>query len=115
MALEMLMGVSFMKNLEKKPDLESAIAWNKIKDITAGHPNLYELINGCFRQRYKDRVSLKKFFDLKMFESVLRPGIGEYFVTASKIFKTNTLSKVQNSVNMKNRSIKGAQSHFIKV
>jgi len=61
------MGASFMKNLEKKKDLDNAIAWNKIKELTTGFPNLYELINGCFRQRYKERISLKKFFDLKIF------------------------------------------------
>jgi hypothetical protein len=39
-----------------------------------------------------------------MFESVSRMGIADCFMTASKIFKTSTLSSIKHSINMKSKS-----------
>lgn len=83
---------------------ENDIGWARIKELTKGNPNLFELINGCFRYSFRERINLKRFLDLKLFQDVARPGIQDYFMTCSKIFKNSTLSSFQKSFNLKSKS-----------
>ena len=58
LAMEMLFGTFYMSKLER----ESEVSWARVKELTAESPALFELVNGCFRHKYKDRISLSKFF-----------------------------------------------------
>ena len=49
LGLEMLMGHKFMTKLGK----DKEISWAKVKELTEGNAKLYELIEGCFRSKYK--------------------------------------------------------------
>lgn len=92
----MLKGTTFMR---KKARRDSEMPWAAIKEECS--PELFELIDKCYRHKFKDRIPLRHFFDLKIFEKVQRPGITEYFLVASKIFKSQTFSKIQSSLQSK--------------
>jgi hypothetical protein len=97
------MGRDFVsKNISKDLD----IPWGKIKELTATAPALYELIDRCFRMKMKDRIPLSKFFGLTIFEDSDRMDITQYFLTASKMFKTKLTSSIQKSGNMKSVNFK---------
>jgi len=53
-----------------------------------------------------DRIPLNKFFNLKIFDDLSRIDIGQYFITASKIFKNKQFSSIQLSMNMKSKNLK---------
>lgn len=51
--------------------------------------------------KFTDRISLKKMFELSIFEASNRMDVGQHFLTASKIFKMKGLSSLQ--LNMKSK------------
>ena len=100
----MLLGKEPLRQITRESDL----SWVKIKELTRESPRLFELVEACFRFKFKERAGLRKFFDLGLFADLVRPGTFENFVTASKIFKESTASRIQKSVNMKSRSMKNS-------
>jgi hypothetical protein len=64
LAMQLLNGNEFMN---KKFTKDSDIQWNKIKELCVKSPPVYELIEKCYRYKFNDRVSLRKFFELKIF------------------------------------------------
>jgi hypothetical protein len=99
-------GNDFMK---KKMVRDSDVQWIKVKELCSKAPNLYELIERCFRFKFNDRILLKNFFDLKIFDDCNRQGYSEYFLTASNFFKTKTFSSIQGSmksVNLKSQMMR---------
>jgi hypothetical protein len=56
--------------------------------------------------KIKERVPLSKFFGLTIFENSDRMDMSQYFLTASKMFKTKLGSSVQKSINMKSVNFK---------
>jgi hypothetical protein len=58
LTLEMLLGTTAMEALGR----DGSVSWSRVKELTREHADLFELISGCYRHRYKERLSLKRFF-----------------------------------------------------
>ena len=108
LAVEMLIGSFQVGKMLKDSDVQ----WNRLRELTKDYPKLYELVNGCFRFNFKDRMPLKRFLDLPLFEDVARLGIADFFMTASKVFKTSTASSFLNSVNLRTQSRNGKSTNL---
>lgn len=95
LALQLILGSDAIAKVKRDSDIQ----WLKVKQLCSLAPHLYDMIEKCFRFQFSDRVSLKKFFDLRIFTECDREGFGDFFLTASKVFKSKPFAL---SVNMKN-------------
>jgi hypothetical protein len=65
LALQLISGNDFMRtNMSRDSDIK----WIKIEETCSKAPPLYELIEKSFRFKYSDRIPLKRFFQLRIFD-----------------------------------------------
>lgn len=64
LALQLILGNEAMAKVKRDSDIQ----WLKVKQLCSLAPHLYDMIEKCFRFQFSDRISLKKFFDLRIFE-----------------------------------------------
>ena len=95
LALQLILGNDSIAKVKRDSDIQ----WLKVKQLCSLAPHLYDMIEKCFRFQFSDRIPLKRFFELRIFSECDREGFGDFFLTASKVFKSKPFAL---SVNLKN-------------
>lgn len=97
LALQLILGNDSIAKVKREGDIQ----WLKVKQLCSIAPHLYDMIEKCFRFQFSDRIPLKKFFDLRIFYECDREGFGDFFLTASKVFKSKPFAPSMNLKNLK--------------